>query len=180
MRIIAGKWRGRTLLAPPGQATRPTSDRTREALFSMLTSRLGSFDELRVADIFAGTGALGLEALSRGAAHCTFVERDREALTILKANIAKLGAEGADVRAQAAEGFAGGPFDLVFMDPPYGSGLGQKILPRLALEPGAWVSIETAFNEDVAVPGFEIDAARRHGKAKLTLLRRLVPAPAVP
>jgi 16S rRNA (guanine966-N2)-methyltransferase len=173
MRIIAGRWRGRTLAAPPGDATRPTADRTREALFSMLTSRIGSFDGLRVADIFAGTGALGLEALSRGATSCVFVERDREAVATLKANIAKLGAEGADVRAQAAESFAGGPFDMVFMDPPYGSSLGQKVLPRLILEPGAWASIETAFNEDVDVPGFESDAVRKHGKAKLTLLRKL-------
>jgi 16S rRNA (guanine966-N2)-methyltransferase len=172
MRIIAGEWRGRTLIAPPGDATRPTADRTREALFSMLTSRVGSFEELRVADIFAGTGALGLEALSRGAAHCTFVEREREALTALKANIEKLGATGTDVRAQAAEGFTGGPFDIVFMDPPYGSSLGQKVLPRLNVEPGAWASVETAFNEDVEVPGFEVDAVRTHGKAKLTLLRK--------
>jgi 16S rRNA (guanine966-N2)-methyltransferase len=172
MRIIAGRWRGRRLIAPPGEATRPTADRTREALFSMLTSRIGSFEELRVADLFAGTGALGLEALSRGAAHCTFVERDREALAALKANIEKLGAAGTDVRAQAAESFAGGPFDIVFMDPPYRSAFGQKVLPRLALEPGAWASIETAFDEDVAVPGFDIDAERRHGKAKLTLLRK--------
>jgi len=173
MRIIAGRWRGRTLIAPPGEATRPTADRTREALFSMLTSRIGSFEDLRIADIFAGTGALGLEALSRGAQTCTFVERDRDAVAALKANIAKLGAEGTDIRAQAAEGFAGGPFDVVFLDPPYGSALGQKILPRLMLEPGAWASIETAFNEDVEVPGFEADAVRTHGKAKLTLLRKL-------
>lgn len=173
MRIISGKWRGRSLLAPPGEATRPTADRAREALFSMLTSRLGSFEELRVADIFAGTGALGLEALSRGAARCTFVERDREAIAALKANIQKLGADGADVRAQAAEGFAGGPFDLVFMDPPYHSGLALKVLPRLTLETRAWISIETAFNEDVEVLGFAVETARNHGKAKLTLLRRL-------
>ncbi|NNM75377.1 16S rRNA (guanine(966)-N(2))-methyltransferase RsmD [Sphingomonas sp. ID1715] len=172
MRIIAGRWRGRALIAPPGDATRPTADRTREALFSMLTSRVGSFEDLRVADIFAGTGALGLEALSRGAGHCTFVERDRNALAALKANIDKLGAIGTDIRAQAAEGFAGGPFDIVFMDPPYGSSLGQKVLPRLALETGAWVSIETAFTEDVEVPGFDTDAVRTHGKAKVTLLRR--------
>jgi 16S rRNA (guanine966-N2)-methyltransferase len=173
MRIIAGRWRGRSLAVPPGEVTRPTADRTREALFSMLTSRIGSFEDLRVADIFAGTGALGLEALSRGARSCTFVERDRDAVAALKANIAKLGAEGTDIRAQAAEGFAGGPFDVVFLDPPYGSSLGQKILPRLALETGAWVSIETAFKEDVEVPGFNADAIRTHGKAKLTLLRRL-------
>lgn len=172
MRVIAGRWRGRTLIAPPGDATRPTADRTREALFSMLTSRVGSFEELRVADLFAGTGALGLEALSRGAAQCTFVERDREALAALKSNIEKLGATGTDIRAQAAEGFAGGPYDIVFMDPPYGSGLGQKVLPRLALDPGAWASIETGFTEDVEVPGFDVDAVRQHGKAKLTLLRK--------
>lgn len=172
MRIVAGRWRGRTLAAPPGEATRPTADRAREALFSMLTSRIGSFEDLRVADIFAGTGALGLEALSRGARSCVFVERDREAVAALKANIAKLGAEGTDVRTQAAEGFAGGPFDIVFLDPPYGSGLAQKILPRLTLDHGAWISVETAFNEDVDVPGFEAETTRNHGKAKLTLLRR--------
>ncbi len=124
-------------------------------------------------DGFAGTGALGLEALSRGAGSCVFVERDHGALTALKANIARLGATGADVRAQAAEGFAGGPFDIVFLDPPYRSGLGVKVLPRLALEPGCWASIETAFDEDVEVPGFAVDAVRRHGKAKLTLLHKL-------
>ena len=74
MRIIAGEWRRRPLEAPPGSTTRPTADRVRETLFSMLTSRLGSFDELRVADLFAGSGALGLEALSRGAERCDFVE----------------------------------------------------------------------------------------------------------
>ncbi|QHL91568.1 16S rRNA (guanine(966)-N(2))-methyltransferase RsmD [Sphingomonas changnyeongensis] len=173
MRIISGQWRGRTLIAPEGEATRPTADRTREALFSMLTSRLGSFEALRVADLFAGTGALGLEALSRGAGACVFVERDHAALAALKANIARLGATGAEIRAQAAEGFAGGPFDIVFLDPPYRSGLGVKVLPRLALEPGCWASIETAFDEDVEVPGFAVDAVRRHGKAKLTLLRKL-------
>ena len=76
MRIIAGKWRGRPVDAPPGSATRPTADRVRETLFSMLASRLGSFEDLRVADLFAGSGALGLEALSRGAESATFVEND--------------------------------------------------------------------------------------------------------
>src|SRR3954463_12948610 len=102
MRIIAGRWRGRPLLAPTGQATRPTADRAREALFSMLASRLGSFEGLRVADLFAGSGALGLEALSRGAAHCTFVETDRAALDAIRRNIAALGASG-EVLAGGAE-----------------------------------------------------------------------------
>ena len=171
MRIIAGKWRGRPLIAPRGDATRPTADRTREALFSMLTSRLGSFEGLRIADVCAGTGALGLEALSRGAAHCTFIERDRAAIDALRANIAKLGAEG-EVRAIAAEGFRGGPFDLVLIDPPYGTGLGQKILPEIGLAPGGWASIETAKNEEVEVPGFAVEAERVHGKARITLLVR--------
>lgn len=172
MRIIAGKWRGRTLVAPPGETTRPTADRTREALFSMLASRLGSFEDLKVADLFAGTGALGLEALSRGAAHCTFVERDRAALEALRANIAKLGA-AADVRAQSAETFMGGPFDLALLDPPYGTGVGQRALAGIRLAPGGWASLETARDEQVEIEGYSIEAERIHGKAKLTLLRHI-------
>ena len=99
MRIISGEWRSRPLVAPKGDTTRPTADRTRETLFSMLTSRLGSFEDLRVLDLFAGSGALGLEALSRGAAHCTFVEQDHLALDALEKNIAKLGGKDrCDVR----------------------------------------------------------------------------------
>ena len=160
MRIIAGKWRGRAVKAPAGQATRPTSDRAREALFSMLASRLGSFEDLRVCDLFAGTGALGLEALSRGAAHCTFVESDRAAIETLKANIAVLNAS------------ASIPFDLIFADPPYQSGLGQRALASVTLAPGGWASLETAKDETVAIDGFTIEAERVHGKARLTLLRR--------
>ena len=171
MRIISGAWRGRPLIAPEGLATRPTSDRTREALFSMLASRLGSFEGLRVADICAGTGALGLEALSRGAAHCTFVERDRDATIALKTNITKLGAN-AEIRSMAAENFAGGPFDVVLIDPPYGTGLGQKVLAKIDLAPGGWASIETAKAETVEVSGFTVEAERVYGKAKITLLRR--------
>lgn len=174
MRIVAGRWRGRPLVAPEGPGTRPTSDRVREALFSMLLSRIGSFEGLRVADLFAGTGALGLEALSRGAAHCAFVERDRTALDALRTNIARLGAGSVtDIRAQSAETFAGGPFDLVFLDPPYRSGLWAPALARLSLPPGAWVSIETASNEPVAAEGFETAVERSFGKARLTLLRRV-------
>ena len=88
MRIISGHWRGRAIIAPEGQATRPTADRVREALFSMLASRLGSFEGLRIFDGFAGTGALGLEALSRGGAHATFVENDPAAVKALRTNIA--------------------------------------------------------------------------------------------
>ncbi|RZM07579.1 MAG: 16S rRNA (guanine(966)-N(2))-methyltransferase RsmD [Sphingomonas sp.] len=182
MRIIAGDWRGRPLVAPKGEETRPTADRTREALFSMLVSRLGSFEGLAVADLFAGSGALGMEALSRGAASCLFVEQDRAALDALKTNLAKLDAAGAgrraDVRATSvmALGPAPAPLDLIMMDPPYGSGAGLVALDKLArlgwIGPATWVSLETAKPEEVAPAGFTVDATRVHGKARLTLLRR--------
>jgi len=176
MRIIAGQWRGRLLVAPKGDATRPTADRTREALFSMLASRLGSFEGLAVADLFAGSGALGLEALSRGAASCLFVEQDRAALEALRANVARLGAK-ADIRAQSvlALGPAPTPLDLILMDPPYGTGAGSVALDKLArlgwVGPASWISLETARDEVVEAKGFTVDADRVHGKAKLTLLR---------
>ncbi len=176
MRIIAGQWRGRLLIAPKGDTTRPTADRTREALFSMLTSRLGSFEDLRVADFFAGSGALGLEALSRGAASCTFVEQDKPALDALRANVAALKAQ-ADIRAQSVMALAPTrePFDLILIDPPYGSGAGQVALDRCRrlgwVADSAIISIETARNETIALAGFTVDADRIHGKAKITLLR---------
>lgn len=178
MRIIAGKWRGRPLAAPPGLDTRPTSDRAREALFSMLTSRLGDFEGLGVADLFAGTGALGLEALSRGASHCTFVEQDRAALDTLRANIATLeAADRADVRATSvlALGPAPRPFGLLLLDPPYGAGCAAAALERLHrqgwIDPTSWISVETARDAPLAIEGFEIDAQRAHGAARITLLR---------
>ncbi|ANC87833.1 MULTISPECIES: 16S rRNA (guanine(966)-N(2))-methyltransferase RsmD [Sphingomonas] len=176
MRVIAGQWRGRPLVAPKGDATRPTADRTREALFSMLTSRLGSFEGLAVADLFAGSGALGIEALSRGAASCLFVEQDGAALDALKANLAKLGTRG-DVRSGSvmALGPARAPLDLIMMDPPYGTGAGLVALDKLArlgwTNAATWVSIETARDEAVEVAGFAIDTSRVHGKARVTLLR---------
>lgn len=177
MRVIAGQWRGRRLVAPKGDLTRPTADRTREALFSMLTSRVGSFEGLAVADLFAGSGALGIEALSRGAATCVFVEQDRAAIDALRANLAALGS-GGDVRAQSvlALGPTAAALDVVMMDPPYGTGAGGVALDKLArlgwIGPSTLVSIETAAREEVAVAGFTIDAARTHGKARITLLRR--------
>ena len=177
MRIIAGAWRGRPLVAPKGEATRPTADRVREALFSMLTSRLGSFEGLAVADLFAGSGALGLEALSRGAASCLFVEQDKPALDALRINIAKLGAK-ADVRAQSvmALGVAPKPLDVILMDPPYDSGAGAVALDKLArlgwVNEATLVSIETAKREPLEVAGFVEDASRVYGKGRITLLRR--------
>ncbi len=178
MRIIAGDWRGRKLTAPAGDTTRPTADRTRETLFSMLVSRLGSFEGLAVADLFAGSGALGLEALSRGAARCTFVEQDAAALKALKANVAALEAgTRADVRASSvlSLGPAKEPLDLLLLDPPYGSGAGAVALDKLQrlgwIGPPTWISLETAVNEEPEVKGLEAVADRKVGKARLTLLR---------
>jgi 16S rRNA (guanine966-N2)-methyltransferase len=172
VRIIAGQWRGRPLRAPAGEATRPTADRVREALFSMLASRVGSFEGLQVADLFAGSGALGLEALSRGAAHCVFVENDRRAVDSIRANIAALGASG-EVLARSAEHAAlPRPADLAFLDPPYGSGLAPAVLAKLAIAPGGWVSVETGRGEAVAAEGYEVDSERSYGKARITLLRK--------
>jgi len=147
-------------------------------LFSMLASRLGAFEGLRVADLYAGTGALGLEALSRGAAHATFVERDRAAVTALNANIAKLGAGAATMvltMPVEAVGRAFEPFDLLLLDPPYGEGLALPALSRLVeygwVAPHALVSIETAKGEVLAPAGFTLDTVRAHGKARLHLFR---------
>jgi len=180
MRIIAGKWRGRVLRAPTGATTRPTGDRTREALFSMLASRIGSFEGLAVADIFAGTGALGLEALSRGADFCTFVDQDRDAVKAIKANIAMLGAQG-DILpiAVSALGPARRAHDLLMFDPPYGSGGAGALLEKMSrlgwATPSAWATIETGPDEQVSADGWALDAERRYGAAKLSVLYREAP-----
>lgn len=178
MRIIAGEWRGRKLVAPKGDLTRPTADRTRETLFSMLNSRLGSLEGLSVVDLFAGSGALGLEALSRGAEFCLFVEQDRHALDAIKANIAAL-----DARARTSVtagsvmtlGPAKVPHDLILLDPPYASGAGEVALDRLLrlgwIGEATWIAIETGADETVEVKTLSVEAERKVGKAKLTLLR---------
>lgn len=178
MRIISGQWRGRRLAAPPGDTTRPTADRTRETLFSMLVSRLGSFEGLSVADLFAGSGALGLEALSRGAASCLFAEHDPAALRALRGNIANLQAQAqCEVRAGSvfALGPARTPLDLVLLDPPYGSGAGEVALDKLLrlgwIGPATWISLETGPGEAPQIKGLEPVAERKVGKARLTLLR---------
>jgi len=181
VRIIAGEWRRRQLQAPPGDATRPTADRTRETLFAMLTSRLGTFEGLAVADLFAGSGALGLEALSRGAASCLFVEHEAAAIRALRANLAALRAQQqSDVRATSVMslGPAAKPYDLILLDPPYGSGAGAVALDRLNrlgwIGEATLVALETGHNEVVHAKALEIETERKVGKAKLTLLR--VPA----
>ena len=182
MRIIAGEWRRRLLRAPSGEATRPTADRTRETLFSMLASRLGSFEGLAVADLFAGSGALGLEALSRGAASCVFVEHEAEALRSLRANIAALRAQSqcsVEARSVLQLGPPRQAYDLLLLDPPYRSGAGAVALDRLArlgwIGPASWIALETAEDEPVQVKALVIESERRVGKAKLTLLRPASP-----
>lgn len=179
MRIIAGTWRGRPLVAPKGSVTRPTADRTRETLFSMLYSRLGTFEGLSVADLFAGSGALGLEALSRGAERCLFVDQEAAAIDAVTANVRALGAAAqADIRRTSvlALGAAARPVDLLLLDPPYGTGAGAVALDKLArlgwVAPGGWASVETARDETPVVAGFAVEAERLVGKARITLLRR--------
>jgi len=179
MRIIAGEWRARRLVVPEGLRTRPTSDRAREGLFSMLVSRIGTFEGLQVADLFAGSGALGLEALSRGAAHCLFLDKDRAATDAIKANIAALsGQERAEIRQQAAE-YAmppRQPCDLILLDPPYAGDLAERVLALIAsddwLRPAALVSVESDKAELPLPDGLTRDAHRRFGRAHIHLLRR--------
>jgi 16S rRNA (guanine966-N2)-methyltransferase len=178
MRIVAGQWRGRTIEAPPGVATRPTADRVRETLFSMLTSRLGSFGELRVADLFAGSGALGLEALSRGAASAMFVELDPKAAAAIKRNAERLGA-GDRIHILGCSALSmpkSDPFDLVLADPPYASGSGSAVIKAVMsagwLAHGGWISVETSRDDTIDSGGLVVDAARNVGRARLTLLRR--------
>ncbi|QSR15741.1 16S rRNA (guanine(966)-N(2))-methyltransferase RsmD [Novosphingobium sp. KA1] len=182
LRIVAGEWRGRKLAAPEGDATRPTADRTRETLFSMLASRLGTLEGLKVADLFAGSGALGLEALSRGAAHCLFVDQDPGAIRAIRTNIANLRAQGqTDVRASSALslGPAKDTLDLVLLDPPYDTGAGAVAVDKLNrlgwIGEQTWVCIETGRDETFAIKGFEVESTRDVGKARLHILRR-VPA----
>lgn len=166
MRIIAGKWRGRTIEAPPGQATRPTADRVRETLFSMLASRLGSFDELRVADLFAGSGALGIEALSRGAARAVFIESDRAAARVINDNLAALGLEGVGTVRVAdvvtwVESSTDAPYDLILVDPPYGFDDWERLLAALVTFPVELVVAES--DRPIEAEGWDALSVKRHG-----------------
>lgn len=179
MRIVAGAWRGLALAAPAGQATRPTADRVRQGLFDMLLHAEWGGRELvqgaRVLDAFAGTGALGLEALSRGAAHATFIERDRQALAALRANIAACGAAArCTVLAEDALSVRAAPHAcaLIFLDPPYGRGLVPLAMQRLRaagwLAPRAFVVAEIGRDEEPGMSGVLL-AERAYGAARITV-----------
>lgn len=182
MRIIAGRHKGRKLAAPKGDAVRPTSDRARQALFDMLWhapwAGRGAVEGARVLDAFAGTGALGLEALSRGASHATFLESGREALAALRLNIAACKA-GDETRVIPGDALkpprATQPCSLVFLDPPYGKGLAGEAIPALAasgwVAPGAVVCAELGPADAPPELGWEVLAERAHGKARLLVLR---------
>ncbi|WP_309606686.1 16S rRNA (guanine(966)-N(2))-methyltransferase RsmD [Phenylobacterium sp.] len=189
MRIVSGSFRGRALAAPAGKGARPTSDRARQAIFNILEHAAWSpgVRDLRVIDLFAGSGALGLEALSRGAAFCLFVERDEAARGAIRQNIEALAPDGGLFgatrvhRRDATELGArpssdGPPFNLAFLDPPYAKGLGEAALEKLAaggwLAPGAIVVFERGVGEpDLSIPGYDALAARDYGAARVCFFR---------
>ena len=178
-RIIAGRFRGRRLTVPSGKDVRPTTDRMRERLFSILGhQRYPAMAGAQIADLFAGTGALGLEALSRGAAHVTFVEKARSSLDCLRSNITSLDV-AADTAIIASDATIVGPpnkpFDFIFLDPPYRQGMLPLTLDRLIT--GGWLKdntcliCELAADEPVDLPsGLDITDDRQQGKQRLLIL----------
>jgi 16S rRNA (guanine966-N2)-methyltransferase len=185
LRIVSGAFRGKTLATPVGEATRPTSDRARQAIFNILEHAAWSpgVRDVRVIDLFAGSGALGFEALSRGAAFCLFVETDETARGAIRENVEAMGLFGKtrvhrrDATDLGIRPGADGPaFGLAFLDPPYAKGLGETALEKLAaggwLAPGAIVVLERGAGEpEVSVPGFEALDARDYGAARVHFLR---------
>ena len=181
MRIVAGKFRGKQLNSPSDDSIRPTADRVRESMFNILASRIGPvFGGVRVLDLFAGTGALGLEALARGAAHVTFVETGAEGRGLIRDHIEAFGAGGITklLRRDATDlGVPGtfGKFDLVFLDPPYGQGLGEQALASIAangwLADDATIVFEESVEAEVVIPpGFTLDDRREYGAAAVHFL----------
>jgi 16S rRNA (guanine966-N2)-methyltransferase len=177
-RVIAGAAGGRRLAVPPGTATRPTSDRAREGLFASVLSELGSLDSKRVLDLYAGSGAVGLEALSRGAEHVLLVESDARAAAVIKSNIAAVGIAGATVVTDRAERLLARPpnapdrYDLVFADPPYAmtAAAVTRVLTLLTdgwLAAGALVVVERATRSGLLEwpPGYLRGKSRRYGEA---------------
>ena len=185
MRIVGGKFRGRPLATPAHEGTRPTSDRVREAVFNILAHGIPafSFDGIKVLDLFAGTGALGLEALSRGAAFCLFVEEDAEARGLIRRNVEAFGLTGVTkiFRRDATDlGDAGnrGDAGLVFLDPPYAQGLAERALASACaggwLAPGAIAVIEERKGVSVTLPpSFALLDRRTWGDTEVTFARHL-------
>ena len=185
LKVVGGKHRGRSIATPEGSTTRPTSNRARESLFNILMHAnwrddgISPLIDARVLDAFAGSGALGIEALSRGAAHATFLDNDATAVRLIGENLRKMGeAPNAKViRADATRPPPSRePCDLVFLDPPYRSGQAPTALAALAdggwLKPGAIASVELASTEDLLPPPrFETIDERRYGAAKIAILR---------
>ncbi|WP_274629980.1 16S rRNA (guanine(966)-N(2))-methyltransferase RsmD [Arvimicrobium flavum] len=182
MRIVGGELRGRALATPRGDHIRPTSDRTREAVFNVLAHRFdGAPEGARVLDLFAGTGALGIEAMSRGAAHCLFIEESAEGRGLIRDNIEAFGLQGRTkiFRRDATRlGDAGTilPFDLVFADPPYGKGMGERALKAAKeggwLRPAALCVVEEAASAVFdAVAGFRLEDERNYGDTIVRFLR---------
>jgi len=177
VRVIAGTLRGATIFAPPGRATRPTSDRVREALFDLLGPVAPG---ARVLDLYAGSGALGIEALSRGAAHATFVEIGRRARQALQRNLEKLRLTGRSrvlaVDAASPVALRDGPFDLVLADPPYGAGVLADLPGRVAaaLAPGGVLALEHAATDPPPDPPetLALWKSRRYGGTMVTLYVR--------
>jgi 16S rRNA (guanine966-N2)-methyltransferase len=170
---VAGTFKGRRLVAPRGTRTRPTADRVREALFSML----GDVDGARVLDLYAGTGALGIEALSRGAKSAVFVERDAQAVDAIERNLAAVGVQARVVR-QPAERYlvaAEGPFDLIFCDPPYDSAsrLAGSLAERLPAitPPGARIVTESDKRNPLELP-FPLVTERSYGDTRIAIHER--------
>lgn len=181
MRVVGGDLRGRPLATPRDNAIRPTTDRTREAVFNMLAHRFGGrLDGARVLDLFAGTGALGIEALSRGAAYCVFIEESAEGRGLVRTNVESFGLTGRTKifrRDATGLGDAGtlGPFGLVFADPPYGKGLGERAL-RSARAGGWLASGALCVVEEAAAasfepgPGFSIVDERAYGETVIRFI----------
>jgi 16S rRNA (guanine966-N2)-methyltransferase len=183
VRVIAGSARGRPLRAPTGKGTRPTSDRAREALFSAVESMLAGLGGRRVLDLYAGSGAVGLEALSRGASEVLMVERDPGAVAVIRANIAAVGLPGAAVAASAVDrvlaGAAPHAYDLVVADPPYADDPTAALADLLAhgwLADEGVVVVERSSRDDPWLwpPGIEALRERRYGEATLWYGRRAV------
>lgn len=170
MRVVAGELRGRRIESPTSEATRPTTDKVREAIFNALNS-LGVVFASNVVDLFAGTGALGIEALSRGAARCTFVENDRAALAVLRRNIDSLGLteRAAVVSSSALTVPIADDVDLVLADPPYGFSDWEALLQRI---PCGLVVTESA-KEVPAPEGWEVLRAKKYGRSAVTFLQRV-------